>query len=53
MTFSTLLGLLLPPVAYDSQQPKIHAEMQAEGNELDTASLLANAVAGASHPLRE
>ncbi|EKN3498316.1 YmfQ family protein [Yersinia enterocolitica] len=50
MKFSTLLGLLLPPVAYDSQQPKINAEIQAEGNTLDAASLLANAVLGGVTP---
>ncbi|EKN6162449.1 DUF2313 domain-containing protein [Yersinia enterocolitica] len=50
MKFSTLLGLLLPPVAYDSQQPKINAEIQAEGNALDTASFLANAVLGGVTP---
>ncbi|MFM1421925.1 putative phage tail protein, partial [Yersinia enterocolitica] len=50
MKFSTLLGLLLPPVAYDSQQPKINAEIQAEGNVLDAASLLANAVLGGVTP---
>ncbi|HHQ9174889.1 TPA: YmfQ family protein [Yersinia enterocolitica] len=50
MTFSTLLGLLLPPVAYDTQQPKINAEIQAEGNTLDSASILANAVLGGVTP---
>ncbi|UIM99476.1 YmfQ family protein [Yersinia ruckeri] len=50
MKFSTLLGLLLPPVAYDSQQAKINAEIQAEGHVLDTVSTLANAVLGGVTP---
>lgn len=50
MTFSTLLGLLLPPVAYDTQQPKINAEIQAEGSALDSASILANALLGGITP---
>lgn len=30
-----LLALLLPPVAYDTQQPNLKAELQAEGNVFD------------------
>lgn len=50
MRFSPLLGLLLPPVAYDPTQPNINAEIQAEGNALDAASSLANAVLGGVTP---
>lgn len=50
MRYTTLLGLLLPPVAYEPQQPKINAELTAEGNALDTAAFLANAVLGGVTP---
>ncbi|HBV3344969.1 TPA: DUF2313 domain-containing protein [Klebsiella pneumoniae] len=44
-----LLSLLLPPVAYDTQQPALSAELSAEGNAFDatdeSASNVLNAVA--------
>ena len=48
---ATLLALLLPPVAYDTQQPLIDAELTAEGNAFNAASLLSDAIVKAITPI--
>lgn len=46
----TLLGLLLPPVSYDTSQPILSAELDAEGQSLDAAQLLSDHVLGGITP---
>lgn len=48
---ATLLALLLPPVAYDTQQPLIDAELTAEGNAFNAAYLLSESVVKAVTPI--
>lgn len=48
---ATLLALLLPSVAYDSQQPHIKAELTAEGNAFNTANLLSESIVKAVTPI--
>ena len=47
----TLLGLLLPPVSYDTTQPLIAAELDAEGASLDVVQRLSDRVLGAVTPV--
>ncbi len=47
----TLLGLLLPPVSYDTTRPVIAAELDAEGASLDAAQRLSDRVLGAITPV--
>lgn len=51
MSAKTLLGLLLPPVAYDTTQPRLAAELAAEGAVLDMAQQLSDRVLGAITPI--
>lgn len=44
MSYSTLLALLLPQESYSVEQPKLAAELQAEGNALDKIALYAQRV---------
>lgn len=48
---ATLLALLLPPVAYATQKPFIGAELTAEGDAFDAASLLSESVVKAVSPI--
>lgn len=48
---TTLLALLLPPVAYDTQQPLIDAELTAEGNAFNAAYLLSESILKAVTPI--
>lgn len=48
---ATLLALLLPPVAYDTKQPLVDAELTAEGNAFNTANLLSETVVKAVTPI--
>ncbi|WP_437890875.1 YmfQ family protein [Phytobacter sp. V91] len=50
MSTKALLSLLLPPVAYDSQQPRLAAELTAEGNALDATGASASNVLNAIAP---
>lgn len=50
MSTRTLLSLLLPPVAYDSQQPRLVAELTAEGNAFDATAQSAENVLNAVAP---
>lgn len=50
MSTKALLSLLLPPVAYDSQQPRLAAELTAEGNTLDATGVSASNVLNAIAP---
>jgi uncharacterized protein YmfQ (DUF2313 family) len=45
-----LLSLLLPPVAYDTQQPALYAELSAEGNAFDATDESANNALNAVAP---
>lgn len=45
-----LLSLLLPPVAYDTQQPALSAELSAEGNAFDATDESANNALNAVAP---
>ena len=51
MSYATLLGNLLPPIAYDPNGEQIKAEHQAEGNALQKAEDAAMSVAQGVVPL--
>lgn len=50
MNFVDLLALLLPPVSYDSKQPRLRAELIADGNVFAAVMARANQVLGGVTP---
>ena len=50
MKSASLLALLLPPVSYQPNEPRLAAELTAEGNVLDTTSMYADKALGGVTP---
>ena len=50
MSYRDLLARLLPPVAYSPAEPRLNAELTAEGNVFTAVDTSASAVVGAVTP---